>query len=40
MTWYNFAQKIILENNLQDKGILKRAENYRTFAKRPKKIVF
>ncbi len=36
MTWYDFAQRILSENNLLDKVKLDKAENYRTFAARPK----
>ena len=39
MTWYDFANKIIKENNLQEKVRLDKAKNYRTFAKRPKNSV-
>lgn len=35
MTWYDFAKKIIMENDLQEKVQLDRTKNYRTFAKRP-----
>ena len=36
MTWYDFAQRILKENDLEGKVKLERAKNYRTFAKRPK----
>lgn len=39
MTWYQFAQKIITENKLKDRAILLKAENYLTFARRPKNSV-
>ena len=35
MTWYDFALKILLNHNLEDKVELTKAKNYRTFAKRP-----
>tara|TARA_R110002049_G_scaffold2365_2_gene17268 strand:- start:25696 stop:26481 length:786 start_codon:yes stop_codon:yes gene_type:complete len=39
MTWYDFAEQILLENNLKDKTILVKASNYTTFAKRPKNSI-
>lgn len=39
MTWYHFAKKILLENGLEKKGDLKKTQNYRTFARRPKHSV-
>ncbi|MGB3144343.1 MAG: dTDP-4-dehydrorhamnose reductase [Maribacter sp.] len=39
MTWYEFAKKILSENNLVDKAKLVKDKNYRTFAKRPKNSV-
>ena len=39
MTWYQFAEKIITENKLEDRVTLLKAENYLTFAKRPKNSV-
>jgi len=39
MTWYDFAEKILKENGLQDEVKLERASNYRTFAKRPKNSI-
>jgi len=35
MTWYDFAKRILEENNLEKSVKLDRAKNYRTFAKRP-----
>ncbi|RNC92273.1 MAG: dTDP-4-dehydrorhamnose reductase [Allomuricauda sp.] len=35
MTWFTFAQKIILENGLTDKVKLLRQSNYNSLAKRP-----
>ncbi|WP_405411539.1 dTDP-4-dehydrorhamnose reductase [Maribacter sp. Asnod1-A12] len=35
-TWYDFAQKIILDQNLQYRILLKKDNNYKTIAKRPK----
>lgn len=34
-TWFGFAKKIIIEQNLQDKVQLVKDRNYRTFVKRP-----
>ena len=39
MTWYDFAKKILEENNLLDQVQLDRAKNYRTFAMRPKSSI-
>lgn len=39
MTWYGFAKRILGENNLENKVQLMKAENYSTFAKRPKNSV-
>jgi dTDP-4-dehydrorhamnose reductase len=39
MTWYQFAENIITENKLEDRVILLKAENYLTFARRPKNSV-
>lgn len=39
MTWYGFASKILVENNLQDQVHLDKAKNYHAFAKRPKNSV-
>ena len=39
MTWYDFAKKILKENNLHEKVRVEKAKNYRTFAKRPKNSV-
>ena len=39
MTWYGFARKILLENDLGDIVHLEKGKNYRTFAKRPKNCV-
>ena len=36
MTWFEFAQKILNDNNLSGTIKLVRDKNYRTFAKRPK----
>ncbi|WP_396632689.1 dTDP-4-dehydrorhamnose reductase [Maribacter sp. R86514] len=38
-TWFDFAKKILLENNLTDKVQLEKVKNYRTFARRPKNSV-
>lgn len=35
MSWYDFAKKILKENELLDKVKLEKAQNYRTFAARP-----
>jgi len=39
MTWYAFAKKILIENNLLDKARLKKGSNYRTLAERPKNSI-
>jgi len=39
MTWYDFAKKILNENQLLDNVKLEKAKNYRTFAARPKNSV-
>lgn len=39
MTWYDFARKILEENNLYNSVKLVEAKNYRTFAERPKNSV-
>lgn len=39
MTWYDFANKIIKDERLEEKVKLVRDRNYRTFAKRPKNSV-
>ena len=39
MTWYDFAARILEDNNLIDKINLVKGGNYRTFAKRPKNSV-
>lgn len=39
MTWYDFAKRILEENNLSHKAQLKKAKNYRTFARRPKNSI-
>jgi dTDP-4-dehydrorhamnose reductase len=39
MTWYDFSKKIIEENNLRDLATVVRDNNYRSFAKRPKKSI-
>ncbi|WJJ97089.1 dTDP-4-dehydrorhamnose reductase [Algibacter luteus] len=39
MTWFDFAEEIIKENNLSNKVKLAKAKNYRTFAARPKNSV-
>ena len=36
MTWYDFANKILLENNLKSSTNLVKGNDYITFAKRPK----
>ncbi|WP_298485363.1 dTDP-4-dehydrorhamnose reductase [uncultured Maribacter sp.] len=35
LTWYDFAKKILIDNNLEDRVSLKKVKNYCTFAKRP-----
>ena len=39
MTWYDFAEQILIENNLSNNINLVKANNYRTFARRPKSSV-
>ena len=39
MTWYDFASKILTENNISHKVNLNKVNNYRTFAKRPKNSI-
>lgn len=39
MSWYEFAKKILIDNKLDKTTILVRADNYRSFAKRPKNSV-
>jgi dTDP-4-dehydrorhamnose reductase len=39
MTWYDFAKMILEENNLSEHINLVKANNYRTFARRPKNSV-
>lgn len=39
MTWYSFAEKIFLDNNISNKVKLVKAKNYCTFAERPKNSV-
>lgn len=39
MTWHGFAEKILRENKLEDMVHLEKAENYRTFAQRPKNSI-
>lgn len=39
MTWYDFAKRILKENNLENRVKLERVKNYRTFAKRPKSSI-
>lgn len=39
MTWYDFAKRILRDNKLQENIQLDRAENFRTFAKRPKNSI-
>ncbi|WP_373517244.1 dTDP-4-dehydrorhamnose reductase [Pricia sp.] len=39
MTWYGFAKRILAENGLENSLRLKKAKNYRTFARRPKNSV-
>lgn len=36
MTWYGFAEYILVENNVSDRVNLVKAKNYRTLAERPK----
>ncbi|MEP3837388.1 MAG: dTDP-4-dehydrorhamnose reductase [Algibacter sp.] len=39
MTWYDFAEQILIENNLSNNIYLVKVNNYRTFARRPKSSV-
>ena len=39
MTWYDFANQILSENNLKNKANLVKGNKYVTFAKRPKNVV-
>ncbi|MCL4164280.1 UNVERIFIED_CONTAM: hypothetical protein GTU68_010844, partial [Idotea baltica] len=39
MTWYEFAEKILRENRMDDVVHLEKVKNYRTFAARPKNSV-
>lgn len=39
MTWYDFAHQILLQNNMSHKINLVKANNYRTFAMRPKNSI-
>ena len=39
MTWYDFAEQILLENHLKNMTKLVKGNNYSTFAKRPKHTV-
>ena len=39
MTWYDFAEQILIENNLSHNINLVKVNNYRTFARRPKSSV-
>lgn len=39
MTWYDFAEQILSENHLKNKTRLVKANNYVTFARRPKYTV-
>lgn len=39
LTWFDFAKKILSENNMGDLVKLVRDKNYRTFAKRPKNSI-
>ena len=39
MTWYDFANEILLENNLNRNTSLVKGNNYVTFARRPKHSV-
>jgi dTDP-4-dehydrorhamnose reductase len=36
MTWYNFAEQILIDNNMKNNINLVRSDKYITFAKRPK----
>ncbi len=39
MTWYGFAKRILKDNGLLDQVSLEKAQNYRTFARRPRNSV-
>lgn len=39
MTWFDFAEKILIENGLENSVDLKKTKNYRTLAARPKNSV-
>ena len=39
MTWYDFAEQILIENNLTNNINLVKINNYRTFARRPKSSI-
>jgi dTDP-4-dehydrorhamnose reductase len=39
ITWYDFAEQILIDNNLYHKTKLVKVKNYCTFAKRPKHVV-
>ncbi|WP_303316579.1 dTDP-4-dehydrorhamnose reductase [Flavivirga abyssicola] len=39
MTWFSFAQQILLENNISNEVKLVQAKNYRTFAERPRNSI-
>ena len=39
MSWYGFAQRILEEHDFKDKVKLDKAQNYRTFAKRPRNTI-
>ena len=39
MTWYDFAEQILVENNLSHNINLVKINNYRTFARRPKNSI-
>jgi len=39
MTWYDFAEQILIENNILESIKLVKSNNYRTFANRPKNSV-
>lgn len=39
MTWYDFAKRILKENNLEGSVNLDKAKKYRTFARRPKNSI-
>ena len=39
MTWFDFANKILIEGNLDKKVRVEKAKNYRTFARRPRNSI-